>query len=137
MKELVFISIYILFLFAMYRLYFRSSLVEPFEEEPSNNVPDCNPLIQIGKNSSHINNLRERIDKINPEKILDKLNSMDASVKTNADNINALRDAQSNQNDTTDDINENGETDDTDDLDETTENDEQADGDNLGDDEDN
>lgn len=97
-KEIVFIVVFILFLFFMYYLYFPSSLVEPFQEGISNAESD-NPVIQIGKNSSTINSLRERIDSIDPDKILKKLDDMTDGIKANAENITQLRDAQSKMGD--------------------------------------
>lgn len=98
MKELIFMLGFIVFLLGMYIVYFPSSLVETFESSPSAEESD-NPLVQIGKNSSTINALRERIDKINPEKILDKLDEMTNNIKTNTDNINTLSDAQNKMTD--------------------------------------
>lgn len=97
-KEIVFIVVFILFLFCMYYLYFPSSLVEPFQEGISN-AESANPVIQIGKNSSTINSLRERIDGIDPDKILKSLDDMTDGIKANADNIAQLRDAQSKMGD--------------------------------------
>jgi predicted RND superfamily exporter protein len=93
MKELIFMFVFIVFLLGMYILYFPSSLIEAFETATPADESD-NPLVQIGKNSSTINALRERIDKINPEKILDKLDEMENNIKTNTDNINTLADSQ-------------------------------------------
>ncbi len=93
MKELIFMFVFIVFLLGMYILYFPSSLIEAFETDTPADESD-NPLVQIGKNSSTINALRERIDKINPEKILDKLDEMENNIKTNTDNINTLADTQ-------------------------------------------
>lgn len=97
-KEVVFIVVFILFMIFMYYLYFPSSLVEPFEEAISNTESD-NPLIQIGKNSSTINSLREKIDSIDPEKIIGKLDEMANDIKSNTENINQLRDTQSKMSD--------------------------------------
>lgn len=95
--ELSFLSIFVLFLFFMNYLDFRSSLVEPFKEGMEDNN-ETSHIVQIGKNSSTINSLREKIDKINPDKIEDALKSMKKNIKENSDNIELIKQAQDKMN---------------------------------------
>lgn len=99
-KKIIIFLVFLIFLRIIYNLYFTSSLVEAFQEGLDNPM-ETNPLLRIGQNSSIINTLRKSIEKINPDKIIGQLESMDDKIKKNANNIAEIKKAQKKISDST------------------------------------
>lgn len=91
--ELLFLFVFVLFLVFVHFLDFRSSLVESFKEGMEDEG-EANYVVQIGKNSSTINSLREKLNKINPDKIENMFNDMKNDIEKNTSNIELIRQAQ-------------------------------------------
>lgn len=92
-KNIIYFLIILGFSTLLYYFFFRPSLVEPFKEAIENKT-SANPLVQIGENSSTINMLREKIDIINPDKIIKQLDTMKNTIKSNTENIKQVKEAQ-------------------------------------------
>lgn len=94
-KELIFASVFIAFMGLMYLLYFPHSIIESLENIKCDTPSSKDPMIQVGENSASINTLRESLNKINPDAILNRLDKMEGTIQTNADMIAQINSAMS------------------------------------------